>query len=78
MRTYTYGIETIRTGTVTVTVPDDKTLEQVWSEVANFMAADHHIDEIPGIKMDDEEIITLCEVPDDYSSAPRTQEFLIQ
>lgn len=77
MHTYTYTVETIRTGTVTVTVPDDKTLERVWGEVAKFLAA-HRVDEIPGISMDSEEIITLCEVPDDYSSVPRSQEFLIQ
>jgi len=38
MRTYTYAIESIRTGTVTVTVPDDKTLEEVWLEAMNFLA----------------------------------------
>ena len=75
MRTYTYEIETIRIGTVTVTTPDDKTLEQVWGEFANFLAA-HEVNEIPGIEMDSEVSVTVCEIPDG-PSVPRTQDFLI-
>ena len=57
MRTYTYAIESIRTGTVTVTVPDDKTLEEVWLEAMNFLA-EHNLNELPGISMDSEEDVT--------------------
>ncbi len=75
MRTYTYAIESIRTGTVTVTVPDDKTLEEVWLEAMNFLA-EHNLNELPGISMDSEVSVTVCEIPDG-PSVPRTQDFLI-
>ena len=75
MRTYTYAIESIRTGTVTVTVPDDKTLEEVWLEAMNLLA-EHNLNELPGISMDSEEDVTVCEIPDG-PSVPRTQDFLI-